>query len=152
VAEVEVNTETGEVRVMRIVCAQDVGFAMNPLSLTGQLEGGISQGIGFALSEQLPHQSGHLRNAGYENLHVPTSLDVHAIESIVVECADADGPFGAKGAGELPLIPVAAAVTNAIGNAIGWPGCPLLNQLPVTPERVLGALSEVRKCVGPANL
>jgi carbon-monoxide dehydrogenase large subunit len=139
-AEVEVNMETGEVRVIRIVSAQDVGFAMNPLTLSGQIEGGISQGLGFALAEELPHEGGHLLNAGFENMHVPTSLDSVDVVNLIVECPDTEGPYGAKGAGEVPLVPTAPAVANAIGDAIQDPGNPNLNRLPLTPESVIKAI------------
>jgi CO/xanthine dehydrogenase Mo-binding subunit len=113
---------------------------MNPLTLSGQIEGGIAQGLGWALAEELPHAGGRLLDAGYENMHVPTSLDSTEVVNLILECADAEGPFGAKGAGEIPLIPAAPAVANAIGDAIGDPRSPHLNRLPITPERVLRAI------------
>lgn len=140
VAEVEVDMETGETRVVRVVSAQDVGFAMNPLTLSGQIEGGIAQGLGWAVAEELPHSGGRLLDAGYENMHVPTSLDSTEVVNLILECADVEGPFGAKGAGEIPLIPAAPAVANAIADAIGDPKNPHLNRLPITPERVLRAI------------
>ncbi|HBK79624.1 MAG TPA: xanthine dehydrogenase family protein molybdopterin-binding subunit [Nitrospinae bacterium] len=148
VAEVDVNMETGEVRVVRIVSAQDVGFAINPLSLSGQIEGGIAQGLGFALAEELPHEGGHLLNAGFENMHVPTSLDSVDVVNLIVECTDTEGPYGAKGAGEVPLIPTAPAVANAIADAIRDPGNPYLNRLPLTPESVFKA---IRSSAAPAR-
>jgi len=139
-AEVEVNLETGEVQVVKIVSAQDVGFAMNPLTLSGQIEGGIAQGLGFALSEELPHEGGHLLNSSYENMHIPTSLDSVEVVNLIVECADSEGPYGAKGAGEVPLIPTAPAIANAIADAICDPASQNLNCLPLTPESVLKAI------------
>jgi len=144
-AEVEVDMETGETRVVRLVSAQDVGFAMNPLTLTGQIEGGVAQGLGYALAEELPHEKGRLLNAGYENMHVPTSMDSTEVVNLILECADAEGPFGAKGAGEIPLIPTAPAVANAIADAIGDPGNPHLNRLPLTPEQVFKAIRSARE-------
>ncbi len=140
VAEVEVDRGTGEVRVLRIVSAQDVGFAMNPLSLAGQIEGGVTQGVGFALAESMDHEGGRLVSEDLVGFLIPTSLDAPEVSSIIVETADLEGPYGAKGAGEMPLIPAAAAIANAIADAIRDPASPHLNRLPMTPERVLRAI------------
>ena len=142
VAEVEVDTETGEIRVLRITSAQDVGFAMNPLTLNGQIEGGIAQGLGWALAEQIHHEGGVIGHADFESQLNPTSLDVSEIESVIVESPDVEGPFGAKGAGEIPLIPAAPAIANAIADAIGDPANLNLNKLPISPEDVVRAVRE----------
>lgn len=140
IAEVEVDAETGEVSVLRIISAQDVGFAMNPLTLSGQIEGGIAQGLGWALAEQIHHENGLITHADFESQLNPTSLDVSEIESVIVESPDVEGPFGAKGAGEMPLIPAAPAIVNAIADAIGDPANPNLNKLPIAPEDVVRAV------------
>ena len=140
IAEVEVDTETGETRVVKITSAQDVGFAMNPLTLNGQIEGGIAQGLGWALAEQIHDEEGIIEHADFESQLNPTSLDVSEIESVIVESPDVEGPYGAKGAGEMPLIPAAPAIANAIADAIGDPANPNLNRLPIAPEDVVRAV------------
>ncbi|MGZ4132443.1 MAG: xanthine dehydrogenase family protein molybdopterin-binding subunit, partial [Actinomycetota bacterium] len=131
-AEVEVDTELGTVRVVRITAAHDVGRAVNPTLVEGQIEGGVAQGIGFALMEE--YVPGHS-----ENLHdylIPTIGDVPEIVSILVESNDPLGPYGAKGIGEHALVPTAPAILNAIRHAIGAP----VRHVPATPARVLEAL------------
>ncbi|MGZ4149840.1 MAG: xanthine dehydrogenase family protein molybdopterin-binding subunit, partial [Actinomycetota bacterium] len=131
-AEVEVDTELGTVRVVRITAAHDVGRAVNPTLVEGQIEGGVAQGIGFALMEE--YVPGHS-----ENLHdylIPTIGDVPEIVSILVESNDPLGPYGAKGIGEHALVPTAPAILNAIRHAIGAP----VRHVPATPARVLAAL------------
>jgi len=142
IAEVEIDTETGETRVVKITSAQDVGFAMNPLTLNGQIEGGIAQGLGWALAEQIHHEEGLIAHADFESQLNPTSLDVSEIASVIVESPDVEGPYGAKGAGEMPLIPAAPAIVNAIADAIGDPANPNLNRLPIAPEDVVRAVRE----------
>ena len=131
-AEVEVDTRLGRVRVLRIAAAHDVGRAINPVLVEGQIEGGVAQGIGMALMEEFTPGRG-------ENLHdylIPTIGDVPPIESILVERASSAGPFGAKGIGEQALIPTAPAILNAIHHATGA----RITQSPATPERVLAAI------------
>jgi CO/xanthine dehydrogenase Mo-binding subunit len=131
-AEVEVDTRLGTVKVTRIVAAHDVGRAINPILVEGQIEGGVAQGIGMALMEEFTPGRG-------ENLHdylIPTIGDVPPIESILVECASSVGPFGAKGIGEQALIPTAPAILNAIHHACGA----RITCTPATPERVLAAI------------
>ena len=131
-AEVEVDTRLGRVKVLRIVAAHDVGRAINPILVEGQIEGGVAQGIGMALMEEFTPGRG-------ENLHdylIPTIGDVPPIQSILVERASSAGPFGAKGIGEQALIPTAPAILNAIHHATGA----RITQIPATPDRVLAAL------------
>ncbi len=142
IAEVEVDVETGETSVRKITSAQDVGFAMNPLTLHGQIEGGIVQGLGWALAEEIHHENGRIAHADFESQLNPTSLDVSEIESLLVESPDLEGPFGAKGAGEIPLIPAAPAIINAIADAIGNTASRHLNKLPIAPEDVVRAVRE----------
>ncbi|MEZ5812163.1 MAG: molybdopterin cofactor-binding domain-containing protein [Rhizobiaceae bacterium] len=133
--ELTVDTRLGTVKLDRITAAHDVGQAINPMLVEGQIEGGIAQGIGLALMEEfLPGRT--------ENLHdylIPTFGDVPPIDSIVVEVPDGEGPYGAKGLGEHVLIPTAPAILNAIRAATGA----RLRHLPATPDRVLSAIREV---------
>ncbi len=133
-AEVEVDTRLGRVKVLRIAAAHDVGRAINPALVEGQIEGGVAQGIGMALMEEFTPGRG-------ENLHdylVPTIGDVPPIASILVERASSAGPFGAKGIGEQALIPTAPAILNAIHHATGA----RITQIPATPDRVLAAIRQ----------
>lgn len=130
--ELEIDRELGTVHLLRLTAAHDVGRAVNPGLVEGQIEGGVAQGIGLALMEEyLPGRS--------ENLHdylIPTFGDVPEVVSILVESGDPRGPFGAKGIGEHALVPTAPAIVNAIRDATGAP----VRDLPATPERVLDAL------------
>jgi len=135
-AEVEVDTETGRVQVLKMVTAYDVGKAINPISLEGQIEGGTIQGLGYALMEEMIHKNGVVVNPNLGDYYVPTSLDVPEMKSIIVEYPGALGPFGAKAIGEPPIVLPAPAIVNAIDNAIGV----RLNEIPATPDRVLLAL------------
>lgn len=134
--EVEVDTETGQVDVIRIVAAPDVGTAINPVGVEGQSEGGAAMGLGMALMEEQVFHQGITVNADLATYLVPTALDVPPVETIIVESGDACGPFGAKGIGEPAMIPTAPAILNAIEDAVGI----RLYDLPATPERVLAAL------------
>jgi len=135
-AEVEVDVETGQVKVLRMVTAYDVGKAINPLSLEGQIEGGTVQGLGYAIMEELKHNKGVVVNPNLADYYVPTSLDVPEIKTIIIEYPGSLGPYGAKAIGEPPIVLPAPAILNAIDNAIGI----RLNEIPATPDRVLGAL------------
>ena len=132
IVELEVDSALGTVSLLRITAAHDVGRAINPLLVEGQVEGGIAQGIGLALMEEyVPGRT--------ENLHdylIPTIGDVPPIETIIVEVPDPEGPFGAKGLGEHVLIPTAPAILNAIRHATGV----LVTKVPATPSRVLAAI------------
>ena len=133
IAELEVDMKLGTVTLVKITAAHDVGRAINPLLVEGQIEGGIAQGIGMALMEEyIPGRT--------ENLHdylIPTIGDVPPIESILIEVPDPEGPFGAKGLGEHVLIPTAPAILNAIRHATGV----LVTKVPATPTRVLEAIA-----------
>jgi xanthine dehydrogenase molybdenum-binding subunit len=135
-AEVEVDTETGKVRVLRLVCANDVGFAINPMAVEGQIEGGAQMGLGYALTEELIVKDGKILNPDLLDYRLFTSADMPKIETIIVETDDPRGPFGAKGVGEMGGTPTAAAIANAIYDAIGI----RMTQLPMTAERVLAAI------------
>lgn len=131
-AEVEVNTVTGEVEVLRIISANDVGTAINPLGLQGQVEGGVVMGMGHALSEKFIVKDGYVVTDRLAKYRIPSIMQTPEITSIVVEDPIADGPFGAKGVGEIVSIPTAPAITNAIYNATGV----RLRSLPVDQEEI----------------
>jgi CO/xanthine dehydrogenase Mo-binding subunit len=148
IAEVEVDDETGEVTVLRIVAAHDCGTAINPMLVEGQVQGGIAMGLGFALQEEMLFDAaGRQINPNLTNYIVPTSLDMPAIEVEIVESHDPTGPFGAKGVGEPTSVPTAAAVLNAIRDAVGV----RLTSLPATSERVLAAI-QARAATGIKTL
>ena len=138
IAEVEVDTETGWVDVLRVVAAHDCGRVINPMLVEGQIEGGVAMGIGYALTEEIVFRDGVQVNPNFTDYVMPTILDVPPIEVIMVEKHDPTGPFGAKGVGEPTLVPTAAAILNAIYDAVGV----RLYSLPATPEKVLRALQE----------
>ncbi len=119
-----------------MVTAYDVGKAINPLSLEGQIEGGTLQGLGYAIMEELKHNQGVVVNPNLADYYVPTSLDVPEIKTIIVEYPGALGPDGAKAIGEPPIVLPAPAIVNAIANATGI----RLSEIPATPDRILAAL------------
>jgi len=140
-AEVEVDTETGRVRVLRYVTAQDVGFAINPLSVEGQMQGATAQGIGMGLYEEMVYgDGGQLLNPSLLDYRLPTAADVPNIETLIVEVPSEDGPYGARGVGEPPVVPTSAAIANAVHDAIGV----RVTEIPITPERILRALGRVK--------
>jgi xanthine dehydrogenase molybdenum-binding subunit len=134
--EVEVNTLTGEVRVLRVIAANDVGKAINPLGLQGQVEGGVVMGIGNALTEHFIVEEGRVFTDWMARYRMPSITHTPEIISIVVEHPAADGPYGAKGVGEIVSIPTTPAITNAIYNAIGV----RLDRLPVDQEEIIKRL------------
>jgi CO/xanthine dehydrogenase Mo-binding subunit len=135
--EVAVDTETGEVTVLKSVGAHDVGQAINPQAVEGQIEGGTSQGHGYALSEELQYREGRLVTPSFSEYLIPTAMDMPRVQSIILESRSGVGPFGAKGIGEPSLTPVAPAIANAVADAIGV----RVADLPITPEKVVRALS-----------
>jgi len=140
VADVEVDPDTGQVRLLRYCAAQDVGRAINPLSVEGQVQGAVAQGIAMALSEGLVFRDGRVANAGFLDYKIPSSKDLPLIETVLVESPSGDGPFGAKGVGEPPIVPAPAAIANAIFNAVGV----RVTSLPITPEKLRRAILERR--------
>jgi CO/xanthine dehydrogenase Mo-binding subunit len=136
--DLSVDADTGEVTIHRYVVAQDVGFAMNPTYIEGQIEGGVAQGLGQALSEEIVYDAGRVLNANLTDYKMPTALDVPRIESILVQHPSLVGPFGAKGVGEPPNIEPPAAVANAVASATGV----RITSLPITAEKVALALRE----------
>jgi CO/xanthine dehydrogenase Mo-binding subunit len=141
-AHVRVDPETGEVELLRHVVAQDVGRALNPALVEGQMRGGTAQGIGWALLEELAHdEDGRLVTGSFLDYALPVAERVPEIETLIVEVPAPDGPFGAKGIGEAPVVGVPAAVANAIAAATGV----RLRRLPMTAPRVWQALREARE-------
>ncbi len=137
-AEVEVDPETGEVRLLNFVAAHDVGRALNPVVVQGQVEGGVAQGIGYGMMEEMVFdaETGRTLTSDFAQYEIPTSMDTPEIEPLLIEEGEPTGPYGAKGVGEPGIVPTAPAIANAVFNAIGVP----VNELPVTAERVLEAL------------
>jgi len=134
IAQVLVDCETGQVKVERLIAVHNAGKMINPGGVFGQIEGGVAQGIGYALTEELIVEEGHTRNPSLENYVIPMAFDIPEIEMEVLEIPEPLGaPFGAKGIAEAPIIPTAPAIRNAIYDAINKP----LYRLPMTPERVL---------------
>ena len=141
-AKVAVDPETGEVRVLDYLAAQDVGRAINPAEVEGQIHGGVVQGIGWALFEGMIYdEAGQLLTSTLMDYALPHSQDVPAITPLLVEVPSALGPFGAKGVGEPPVVPVAAAIANAIRDAVGV----RMTQIPMTPELVFASLNEEQR-------
>jgi carbon-monoxide dehydrogenase large subunit len=137
--EVEVDTETGEVQVLKIVSAYDVGKAINPEMVRTQMEGGAVQGMSTALLEGLILDHGVPRNPNFTDYRIATSIDAPlSTENIIVEVPQDDGPFGARGVGEHPMVPTAPAIANAIYNAISV----RLDEMPLTSERIWSALQK----------
>jgi len=146
-AEVEVNTETGKVKVTRFITAIDCGKAINPMSVEGQLEGGMQQGIGYGLTEDyiINKDTGVVESDNYDTYKMPGVLDMPETGVVIIDEPDPKGPFGAKGVGEPGLVGVAPAIANAIYDAIGV----RIKDLPITPEKVLKALEEKSQILPP---
>jgi CO/xanthine dehydrogenase Mo-binding subunit len=139
--DLEVDLDTGQVELLRYVAAHDVGRAINPLSVQGQITGAVAQGLGMALLEEVVVADGVNLTAGFFQYLIPTATDLPDIEAVVIESGEGMGPFGARGIGEPPIGPPAAAVASAITDAIGVRP----TSLPITPERVLECLAGPRR-------
>jgi CO/xanthine dehydrogenase Mo-binding subunit len=137
-AEVAVNTLTGEVKVLRVIAATDVGKALNPLGLLGQIEGGVMMGLGNALTEEFIMENGQVFTDRLARYRIPSITHTPEIIPIIVEDASADGPYGAKGVGEIVSIPTTPAITNAIYHAVGV----RIDRLPVDQEVILLSLKQ----------
>jgi len=135
---VKVDEETGKVEIRDYVAAHDVGRAINPMLLEGQVYGGVMMGIGYALTEQVILEKGEMMNPNFRDYKIPTAKDVVPIQAPVIETIDEFGPFGAKGIGEPGCVPTAPAVANAVYDAIGV----RIKDLPITPEKVLAAIKQ----------
>lgn len=141
-AEVEVDTETGEVKILRLVAAHDVGRVLNPQALKGQIYGAIAQGVGYALYENLQSHEGLILNPTFRDYKIPRTHEMNfPIDLEFIETDDSFGPFGAKGVAEPGLVPTAPAIANAIYDAVGI----RVRDLPITPEKVLSALKKLKE-------
>lgn len=137
-AQVEVDRETGKVKLVEISVAHDCGQAINPMAVEGQLEGSVAMGMGYALSENLTREEGQTMNPSFLDYGLPLSVDIPQITPVIVESIDPKGPFGAKEAGEGPVISVAPAIANAIFDAVGV----RIEALPATAEVILKAIEQ----------
>jgi CO/xanthine dehydrogenase Mo-binding subunit len=139
--ELEVDTETGEIRLLKVICANDVGKAINPMQVVGQIEGCIIQAAGYVLMENFIQKDGYVVTNMLSNYLIPTVLDIPVeVESIILEYADPNGPFGARGMAEMPYLPLAPAIMHALHDATGvW-----FHDFPLTPERVLRGLGKIK--------
>ncbi|MCL4766367.1 MAG: xanthine dehydrogenase family protein molybdopterin-binding subunit [Hyphomicrobiaceae bacterium] len=138
--EVAVDTDTGEVRVLKCVAAHDVGQCINRAAVEGQIHGGTQNGMGYALSEEMLYREGRLITPSFSEYLMPTAMDMPRVETIILESRSGLGPFGSKGIGEPAMTPVAPAVANAIADAIGT----RVFEMPMTPERIVRALEAAR--------
>ncbi len=136
--EVSVDTDTGEVKVLKSIAAHDVGQCINPAAVEGQIEGGAQNGQGYALSEEMLYEEGRLVTPSFSEYLMPTSMDVPKVECIILESRSGIGPFGAKGIGEPAMTPVAPAIANAVADAIGV----RVHEMPITPERIVKAMRD----------
>ncbi|MDO0824120.1 xanthine dehydrogenase family protein molybdopterin-binding subunit [Desulfosporosinus nitroreducens] len=136
-AEVEVDTATGKVRVTDYLAAHDIGKAINPGMVEGQIQGGVQMGIGYALYEEIKvGNDGSILNSSLKNYHVLNAPDMPEVNILLIEQGGDEGPYGAKSIGEIAFVPVAAAVVNAVNNALGTS----ISNMPLTPEKILNAL------------
>lgn len=139
IAEVEVDTETGEVKLLKLYDAHDIGKAINPQSVEGQIEGSLAMGIGYTFLENLHfNKKGKPANGNFATYRLPRTMGLPPMESIMIETNDPEGPFGAKGMGEASLLPTSAAIANAIYDAIGV----RIKDLPITPDKIIKGLKE----------
>jgi len=136
-AEVEVDEATGQVTVLRYVVAQEVGKAINPMGVRGQIQGGVAQGLGYTLYEGLEIVDSRYRQRTLETYRLPLAVDVPEVEILLLEHGDPEGPHGARGVAEPPIVPVAAAIGNAVSDALGKG----VNQIPIRPDEILALLA-----------
>ena len=137
IVDVEVDTDTGKVQVLRYTATQDVGRAIHPSYVEGQIQGGVAQGIGWAMSEEYVYdKDGHMLNASLLDYREPTALDVPMIEAVLIEVPNPNHPYGVKGVGEVPIVPPAGALANAIYHATGT----RMAVLPMKPSNVMKAM------------
>lgn len=139
--ELEVDTETGEITLLKVYCADDVGKAINPMQVIGQIEGAIVQAAGYTLTENFIQEEGRLVTDMLSKYMIPTVKDIPLeVESIILELAEPIGPFGARGMAEMPYLPLAPAIVQAVYEATGvW-----FHDFPLTPERVLRGLGKIK--------
>ena len=136
IVDVEVDTDTGKVEILRYTAVQDAGKAVHPSYVEGQIQGGVVQGIGWALNEEYYlNRQGQMMNSSLLDYRMPISLDLPMIDTVIVEVANPGHPYGVRGVGEVPIVPPMAAIANAISHAIGV----RMTHLPMSPSRILGA-------------
>ena len=140
-ADVEVDEETGKVKVVAYAVAQDVGRALNPLSVEGQIQGAVTQGIGMALMEKIVFEKGVVQNADLTDYRMPTATDVPMLEIMIVEVPSDEGLYGIRHVGEPPMVATLAAIGNAIYNACGI----RMRETPMTPEAILKEIKADKK-------
>jgi CO/xanthine dehydrogenase Mo-binding subunit len=138
VAEVSVDPETGQVKLLRFTTAHDVGKVLNPLDHQGQIEGAVVQSIGYALMEELQVEQGRVGSHNLGEYRIPNIQDIPDVKTVLLESESGVGPYGAKGIGENPLGPVAPAIANAVADAVGA----RIRDLPITSEKVHRALAD----------
>jgi CO/xanthine dehydrogenase Mo-binding subunit len=137
IVDLEVDPDTGKVTILRYTAVQDVGRAIHPSYVEGQMQGGAVQGIGWALSEEYQYNDkGVMTNASFLDYRMPTSLDLPMIDTVIIEVPNPGHPYGVRGVGEVPIVPPPAAIANAIYRAVGV----RLRQLPMSPGRVVKAI------------
>ncbi len=137
IVDVEVDPETGKVQILRYTAVQDVGKAIHPSYVEGQLQGGASQGIGWGLNEEYFYDSqGRLANASLLDYRMPTCLDLPMIDTVMVEVPNPGHPYGVRGVGEVPIVPPPAAIANAIYRAVGV----RMDVLPMSPGKIMAAV------------
>ena len=140
ICDVEVDRETGAVKVLRYTAVQDCGKAIHKAYVEGQIQGGAAQGIGWALNEEyIYNDEGRMTNSSFLDYRMPTSYDVPMIEAVIVEVPNPGHPYGVRGVGEVPIVPPAAAIANAIYDAIGI----RMKELPMSPDRILAAIGKI---------
>ena len=141
IVDVEVDKDTGHVTILRYTAVQDVGKAVHPSYVEGQIQGGAAQGVGWALNEEYIYDDqGRMENPGFLDYRIPVASDLPMIEAVMVEVANPTHPFGVRGVGEVPIIPPMAAIANAIEDAVGV----RMTILPMSPPKVLAALDAAR--------
>jgi CO/xanthine dehydrogenase Mo-binding subunit len=148
-AQVLVDTETGQITVEKLVSATDSGRSINPMAVEGQIEGGAAMNLGYALMEDLypAYPSDKYHPSGFHEYLLPTSMDIPPVESIIVEKSSVKGPFGAKGIGEITATMIAPAIINAIADAVGI----VPKQLPISAERLFTLLNQSKDLRGASK-
>jgi CO/xanthine dehydrogenase Mo-binding subunit len=148
VAEVEIDTDTGLMEVLRVVCADDVGKAINPRLIEGQIEGAVVQATGYSILENFVTVDSRIKTSHLSTYLIPTVYDIpHRTESVILEIPDPQGPWGARGMAEMPMVVLAPAIASAVFDAVGvW-----VDEIPLTPDRVLGAMEAGRKTQDAEN-
>ena len=140
IVDVEVDEETGKVQILRYTATQDAGKAIHPSYVEGQMQGGVAQGIGWALNEEYIYNAeGAMTNASFLDYRIPTCLDLPMIDTVIVEVPNPGHPYGVRGVGEVPIVPPPAAIANAIYDAIGV----RMTELPMSPDRLLKAMGKI---------